>query len=81
MAAQDQFLGVMLKYRCRILFNARSRYENHVRRRWANGSQTPHVFKIHKNHISIRLTAPYSDDRQKAASELSKKRGIHSQYK
>lgn len=29
-ASQDQFLDVMLKYRCRILFTPRSRYENHI---------------------------------------------------
>ena len=29
-ASQDQFLDVMLKYRCRILFTTRSRYENHI---------------------------------------------------
>ena len=29
-AAQDGFLDVMLKYRCRILFTTRSRYENHI---------------------------------------------------
>jgi len=34
-------------------------------------------FEIDKNRISIRLTAPYSDDRRKAASELAKKRRIH----
>lgn len=28
-AAQDPFLDVMLKYRCRILFTTRSRYDNH----------------------------------------------------
>ena len=28
--SQDQFLDVMLKYRCRILFTTRSRYENHI---------------------------------------------------
>ena len=27
---QDDFLGVMLKYRCRILFTTRSRYESHI---------------------------------------------------
>ena len=36
-------------------------------------------FEIDKSRISIRLTAPYSDDRRKAASELAKKRGIHKQ--
>ena len=34
-------------------------------------------FEIDKSRISIRLTAPYSDERRKAASELAKKRGIH----
>ena len=34
-------------------------------------------FEIDKSRISIRLTAPYSDDRRKAASELAKRRGIH----
>ena len=29
-ASQDQFLDVMLKYRCRILFTTRSRYENQI---------------------------------------------------
>lgn len=29
-AAQDPFLDVMLKYRCRILFTTRSRYDNHI---------------------------------------------------
>ena len=33
-------------------------------------------FEIDKSRISIRLTAPYSEDRRKAASELAKKRGI-----
>ena len=28
--SQDQFLNVMLKYRCRILFTTRIRYENHI---------------------------------------------------
>lgn len=34
-------------------------------------------FEIDKSRISIRLTAPYSEDRRKAASVLAKKRGIH----
>ena len=29
-ASQDPFLDVVLKYRCRILFTTRSRYENHI---------------------------------------------------
>ena len=36
-------------------------------------------FEIDMSRISIRLTAPYSDDRRKAASELAKRRGIHNQ--
>ena len=36
-------------------------------------------FEIDKSRISIRLTAPYSDDRRKAASELAQRRGIHNQ--
>ena len=38
-------------------------------------------FEIDKSRISIRLTAPYSDDRRRAASELAKKRGVHQQIK
>ena len=34
-------------------------------------------FEIDKSRISIRLTAPYSEDRRKAASVLAKQRGIH----
>ena len=34
-------------------------------------------FEIDKSRISIRLTAPYTEDRRRAASELAKKRGIH----
>ena len=36
-------------------------------------------FEIDKSRISIRLTAPYTEDRRKAASELAKRRGIHTQ--
>ena len=35
-------------------------------------------FEINKSRISIRLTAPYSEERRKAASDLAKKTGIHS---
>lgn len=38
-------------------------------------------FEIDKSRISIRLTAPYTDDRRKAARELAKKRGIHREHK
>lgn len=34
-------------------------------------------FEIGKSRISIRLTAPYSEDRRNAASELAKRRGIY----
>ena len=34
-------------------------------------------FEIDKSRISIRLTAPYTDDRRKAASKLAKESGIH----
>ena len=34
-------------------------------------------FDIDKSRISIRLKAPYSEDRRKAASKLAKQRGIH----
>lgn len=34
-------------------------------------------FEIDKSRIGIRLTAPYSEDRRKTASDLAKKRGIH----
>ena len=34
-------------------------------------------FEIDKRRISIRLTAPYTDDRRKAASKLAKENGIH----
>ena len=33
-------------------------------------------FEIDKSRISIRLTAPYSEERKSAASELAKKNGI-----
>jgi len=34
-------------------------------------------FEIDKSRISIRLTAPYTAERRKAASELAKQRRIH----
>ena len=38
-------------------------------------------FEIDKSRISIRLTAPYSEERRKAASEHAKKQGIQDQIK
>lgn len=34
-------------------------------------------FEIEKGRLSFRLTAPYSEERRKAASEAAKKRGVH----
>ena len=34
-------------------------------------------FEIDKSRISIRLTAPYTNDCRKAARELAKQKGIH----
>ena len=34
-------------------------------------------FEIDKSRISIRLTAPYSEERRNAAREQAKKQGIH----
>lgn len=33
-------------------------------------------FEIDKHRLSLRLTAPYSENRRKATSELAKQRGI-----
>ena len=38
-------------------------------------------FEIAKERISIRLTAPYSEERKKAASVFAKKQGIQDQIK
>lgn len=34
------------------------------------------TYEIQKSRVSIRLNAPYSDERRKAASEYAKKHGI-----
>ena len=34
-------------------------------------------FEIDKSRISIRLTAPYSEERKAAASKFAKEQGIH----
>lgn len=36
-------------------------------------------FDIDKSRISIRLTAPYSEERKQAASKFAKQQGIHNQ--
>ena len=36
-------------------------------------------FEIAKERISIRLTAPYSEERRKAASKFARQQGIHNQ--
>ena len=37
------------------------------------------VFEIEKGRFCFRLTAPYSDERQRAASEAAKKNGVNRQ--
>lgn len=34
------------------------------------------TFEIYRRQFAVRLTAPYSDDRRHAASELAKKNGL-----
>ena len=36
-------------------------------------------FEIQKGRLSFRLTAPYSEERRRAASEAAKKSGVHRQ--
>lgn len=42
-----------------------------------NGAAGGLRFEIDKHRISIRLTAPYSQERKNAASEQAKRTGIH----
>ena len=35
------------------------------------------TFEIEKGRLSFRLTAPYSEERRRAASEQAKQNGIH----
>ena len=35
------------------------------------------TFEIEKGRLSFRLTAPYSEERRKAASEQAKQNGVH----
>ena len=35
------------------------------------------TFDIEKGRLSFRLTAPYSEERRKAASEAAKQNGVH----
>ena len=39
------------------------------------------LFEIDRRRFAVRLTAPYSDERRKAASELAKKNGLKGEYK
>ena len=41
-----------------------------------NDGQGGLTFEIDRRRIGIRLTAPYSDERRQAASELAKKNGL-----
>ena len=34
------------------------------------------TFEIDRSRFAVRLTAPYSDERRQAASELAKKNGL-----
>ncbi len=36
------------------------------------------TFEIEKGRLSFRLTAPYSEERRKAASKRAKQNGVHS---
>ena len=46
-----------------------------------DGEQGGLRFEIDKSRTSIRLTAPYSEERRKEASEFAKKQGIQNQTK
>ena len=35
------------------------------------------TYEIQKSRVSLRLVAPYSEERRKAASDYAKKHGIH----
>ena len=39
------------------------------------------TFEIDRKRFAVRLTAPYSDERRKAASELAKKTGLKGRNK
>ena len=39
------------------------------------------TYEIQKSRVSIRLVAPYSEERRKAAREYAKKNGIHKKEK
>ena len=38
--------------------------------------QTHNTFEIDRRRFAVRLTAPYSNERRQAASELAKKNGL-----
>ena len=61
-ASQDPFLDVMLKYRCRILFTTRSRYENYV---------TQEVSEL-KSDTLLELMSKFYPDAEKKQGEVTR---------
>ena len=61
-ASQDQFLDVMLKYRCRILFTTRSRYENHI---------TQEVSELNPDTL-LELVGKFYPDTEKKQDEINR---------
>ena len=47
------------------------------RRQTDDDEQGGLTFEIEKGRLSFRLTAPYSEERRRAASEQAKQNGIH----
>ncbi|MBQ7872121.1 MAG: ATP-binding protein [Oscillospiraceae bacterium] len=61
-ASQDRFLDVMLKYRCRILFTTRSRYENHI---------TQEVSELNPDAL-LELVSKFYPDAEKKQCEVNR---------
>ena len=53
------------------------RYPDQCRQTDADPETGCMEFEIAKGRFSFRLTAPYSEERRKAASEAAKKSGVH----
>ena len=54
-------------------------YPNECRRICADPDTGCMEFEIRKGRLSFRLTAPYSEERRKAASERAKKNSVNKQ--
>ena len=65
----------------RSLIISRTAEEHGICKQTDDDEQGGLRFEIDKSRISIRLTAPYSEERRKAASEHAKKQGIQDQLK